>query len=68
MTVTNDIVYTGAVRTGLEPPKVWHMLRTGSYDLCVSIGSRQGTPKIALPLKNEVGTTRRYRLGKISVK
>lgn len=67
VTVTNDAVYTAAVRAGLEPPKVWHMLRAGTYDLCVSIGSRQGTPKIALPLKGEIGTTRRYRLGKIVV-
>ena len=41
------------------------MLAPGEYDLCVSVGSRQGTPKIALPLVG--GDGRRYPVGKVTV-
>ena len=44
------------------------MLKPGVYSLAVSVGSRQGTPEIALPLGGQVGTTRRYILGKITVR
>jgi hypothetical protein len=41
------------------------MLALGEYDLCVSVGTRQGTPKIALPLAG--GNCRRYPVGKVKV-
>ena len=41
------------------------MLAPGVCTLCVSTGSPQGTPEIALPLPN--GTKRRYPLDEISV-
>lgn len=43
-------------------------LAPGAYTLCVSVGRRDGLPRIALPLKDEVGATRRYRLGRIEVR
>ena len=42
------------------------ILSPGRYDLFVSIGTRTGTPRIALPLGGHDGE-RRYRLGEISV-
>lgn len=48
----------------LPPPNI---LKPGTYDLLVSVGSRTGTPKIALPLAAEDGQ-RRYLLGRITVK
>ncbi|NLH99233.1 MAG: DUF4832 domain-containing protein [Chthonomonadales bacterium] len=39
---------------------------TGSFDVYVSVGQRDGTPRIALPLDNGDGH-RRYRLGRITV-
>ena len=41
------------------------MLAPGEYDLCVSVGTRQGTPKIALPIAGANG--RRYPVGKVAV-
>jgi hypothetical protein len=41
-------------------------LKPGTYDLFISVGSRIGTPRIALPLSDGDGQ-RRYRLGKIAV-
>ena len=41
------------------------MLAPGEYDLCVSVGTRQGTPKIALPIAG--GNARRYSIGKVTV-
>jgi hypothetical protein len=41
------------------------MLAPGEYTLCVSVGDRQGTPVIALPLS--VGFDRRYPVGKVKV-
>ncbi len=38
----------------------------GTYDIYVSVGTRTGTPQIALPLANHDGA-RRYRLGKLQV-
>ena len=48
-------------------PKV-PTLAPGEYDLCVSVGRHDGTPRIALPHKGQVGKTRRYRLGKVNVR
>ena len=47
----------------LPPP---HILKPGEYDLFISVGSRTGTPRIALPLDNDDGA-RRYHLGRIRV-
>ena len=41
------------------------MLAPGKYTLCVSVGDRQGTPKIALPIAG--GSDRRYPVGKVVV-
>ena len=68
VTMTNDIVYIQTKELGYGPPDAWQMLKRGEYDLSVSVGSRQGTPRIALPLEGQIGTTRRYRLGKVRVK
>ena len=43
-------------------------LKPGTYSLCVSVGRTDGTPRIALPLRDQVNQTRRYRLGEIKVK
>jgi hypothetical protein len=42
------------------------LLKPGTYDVYVSVGTATGTPKIALPLPNDDGH-RRYRLGKLTV-
>jgi hypothetical protein len=41
-------------------------LQPGEYELFVSVGSVNGSPRIALPLDGEDGE-RRYRLGRIRV-
>jgi hypothetical protein len=38
----------------------------GTFDVFVSVGQRDGTPKIALPLDNADGH-RRYRLGRVQI-
>lgn len=43
-----------------------NILKPGTYSLWISIGTRTGTPKIALPLADEDGQ-RRYRLGDIRI-
>ena len=48
-------------RMGLIAPAT----RPGTYSVHVSIGDRDGTPRIALPLKDDDGH-RRYRLGTLS--
>ena len=40
--------------------------KAGTYDLFVSIGQRDGTPKIALPLKDNDGQ-RRYKVGQMRI-
>ena len=42
------------------------ILKPGVYQVYISIGTRTGTPRIALPLANEDGG-RRYRLGVLKV-
>jgi hypothetical protein len=49
-------------KTFLLPPQ----LHAGRYDVFLSIGTRTGTPRIALPLDGDDGQ-RRYRLGTIRV-
>ncbi len=43
-----------------------NILKPGNYTLWVSIGTRSGTPKIALPLPDE-DDQRRYRLGEVLI-
>jgi hypothetical protein len=43
-----------------------NILKPGTYDLFISVGTRQGTPALALPLPDEDGQ-RRYKLGRIEV-
>ena len=43
-------------------------IEPGVYTLCVSLGLPDGTPRIALPLKNQIGDTRRYPIGEIAVR
>ena len=63
-----DNVVTWARNAGRKFPDVVEMLKPGEYTLCVSVGSRQGTPEIALPMKGQIGATRRYAIGKIAVR
>ena len=59
------IMKDGSVRThGPNVPTV----APGAYSLAVSVGRRDGTPRIALPLDGQVGKSRRYRLGKITIR
>ena len=72
-----DWPYCGTVGCGPEVhhdgtvsrhgPKV-PTIAPGEYDLCLSLGRPDGTPRIALPLKGQIGKTRRYRLGRILLK
>lgn len=48
-------------RVGLVAPTT----KPGTYDLCISVGAKCGTPQIALPLADSDGH-RRYRLGTIT--
>ena len=41
--------------------------KPGEYDVFVSVGQRDGTPAIALPLANDDGQ-KRYKLGRITLK
>jgi hypothetical protein len=42
------------------------ILKPGTYTVWISVGTRTGTPKIALPLEGDDGQ-RRYRLGEIRI-
>jgi hypothetical protein len=42
-------------------------MKPGTYTVAVSVGGPSGTPKIALPLKGQVGKTCRYALGTLLV-
>ncbi|MCQ2390595.1 MAG: DUF4832 domain-containing protein [Kiritimatiellae bacterium] len=54
-------------RDAKRDPGVWNvMLPSGVYTLCVSVGSRLGTPEIALPLAKG-RPDRRYPLGQVTV-
>ena len=61
-----DPVLTAARKAGMDPGSKYVMLKPGTYTLCVSVGSLQGTPEIALPLPQ--GTGRRYPIGRMEVK
>ena len=56
-----------ARQVGRQFPDTVTMLKPGTYTFAVSVGSPQGTPEIALPLEGQLGDTRRYALGKITV-
>lgn len=60
-----DPVYKSACAAGFDPGDCYVMLKSGVYTLAVSVGTNQGTPKVALPLEN--GVARRYPIGKIEV-
>ena len=57
-----------ARRVGRTFPDVVTMLKPGVYTLAVSVGNAQGTPEIALPLGGQFADTRRYAVGKITVR
>jgi len=50
--------------TYTRPPA--HILKPGTYDLYISVGTATGEPVVALPLAGDDGR-RRYRLGSIKV-
>lgn len=52
------------VTFAVPPPGIF---KPGTYSVYVSVGSRTGTPKIALPLAGDDGQ-HRYRLGEITVR
>lgn len=54
--------HTSEFRVGLHAP----MTKPGTYEVYVSVGKRDGTPVIALPLADSDGQ-RRYKLGTITV-
>ena len=62
----NDQVLEDLRKSGRVTETAHDMLAVGEYTLCVSVGNRQGTPKIALPLARE--NSRRYSVGKVVVK
>ena len=61
----NDKVLACLRANGRVTETSFDMLAPGDYTLCISVGTRQGTPKIALPLAD--GSGRRYPLGRITV-
>ena len=62
----NDAVLKDLREHGRVLETSHELLKPGIYALCVSVGSRQGTPVIALPLAADRG--RRYALGNIVVR
>ena len=61
----NDKVLAELRAKGRVTETSFDMLAPGEYTLCVSVGDRQGTPVIALPLAG--GNDRRYPVGKVTV-
>lgn len=57
------VAYRHADATGVHAPTV----KPGAYDVFVSVGRRDGTPQIALPLPFPDGQ-RRYKVGQINLK
>ena len=62
----NDQVLADLRQRGRVTETSFDLLSPGEYALCVSVGTRQGTPKIALPLAG--GHARRYQIGKVTVR
>ena len=61
----NDAVLADLRKRGRMTGSVTSLLPPGTYTLCVSAGTLQGVPRIALPLAN--GTRRRYPVGSLTV-
>ena len=61
----NDMVLFGLRAKGRVTETSFDMLVPGEYTLCVSVGDRQGTPVIALPLTDGHGL--RYPVGRVKV-
>jgi hypothetical protein len=61
----NDMVLFGLRAKGRVTETSFDMLVPGEYTLCVSVGDRQGTPVIALPLTDGHGL--RYPVGGVKV-
>ena len=61
----NDMVLFGLRAKGRVKETSFDMLAPGEYTLCVSVGDRQGTPVIALPIAG--GNGRRYPVGRVVV-
>ncbi|MGC8742725.1 MAG: DUF4832 domain-containing protein [Verrucomicrobiia bacterium] len=61
-TLKSEFTIARRLEGGHKPPTM-----PGAYDLFISIGLRDGTPIIALPLKDTDGQ-RRYKIGKIELK
>jgi hypothetical protein len=57
-----SVTRTARFRVGHVAPAT----RPGTYDVFVSVGQRDGTPAIALPLADDDGQ-RRYRLGRVTL-
>ena len=55
-----------ALESGFTIGGVAPTTKPGTYDLFISVGMRDGTPKIALPLEGDDGH-RRYRLGTVTL-
>jgi hypothetical protein len=54
-------------RPFVDGPRTFsRVVKPGRYDVYVSVGRRDGTPQIALPLEDEDGQ-RRYRLGQLRI-
>ena len=63
-TLQSQLVFA---RRYVDGPRTFaRAMKPGTYDLFVSIGLLDGTPRIALPLADDDGQ-RRYRLGQIQV-
>ena len=62
----NDAVLKDLREHGRVLATSHELLKPGAYSLCVSVGSRQGTPVIALPLDDVGG--RRYKIGNVVVR
>lgn len=62
----NDVILNWCRRNRRnDPGEFVSLLRPGAYTLAVSVGRRNGTAEIALPLEN--GSERIYPIGKIVV-
>ncbi|MDD2601131.1 MAG: DUF4832 domain-containing protein [Kiritimatiellae bacterium] len=57
------VSHTSEFVIGLVAPTT----RQGQYDVYISVGERDGTPRIALPVKDDDGQ-RRYKIGEITLR
>jgi hypothetical protein len=54
-------------RAGFRAGHIAPTTRPGTYDVYLSVGRRDGTPRLAMPLESDDGQ-HRYRLGRIALK